>query len=96
MGFARGRILRRQRSGTRHPYDYDSRRRFRGCEVAARWPGIIVRSGPAPPEIGLVLKLVRIKPLLPPRQRREARSRPNDMTLPFRHKSFANSTGLVR
>jgi transcription-repair coupling factor (superfamily II helicase) len=57
---------------------------------------IVDRFGPPPPEVDLLLKLVRIKALCRASHVEKLDAGPKGMTLAFRDNSFANPTGLVR
>ena len=57
---------------------------------------IVDRFGPPPPEVDLLLKLVRIKALCRRAHVEKLDAGAKGMTLAFRDNSFANPTGLVK
>jgi len=66
------------------------------AEIDAVGAEIVDRFGPPPPEVDLLLKLVRIKALCRASHVEKLDAGPKGMTLAFRDNSFANPTGLVR
>ena len=66
------------------------------ADIDAVGAEIVDRFGPPPPEVDLLLKLVRIKALCRRSHVEKLDAGPKGMTLAFRDNSFANPTGLVR
>jgi transcription-repair coupling factor (superfamily II helicase) len=65
-------------------------------EIEAMGAEIVDRFGPPPPEVDLLLKLVRIKALCRASHVEKLDAGPKGMTIAFRDNSFANPTGLVK
>ena len=57
---------------------------------------VVDRFGPPPPEVDLLLKLVRIKALCRRSHVEKLDAGPKGMTIAFRDNSFANPSGLVK
>jgi transcription-repair coupling factor (superfamily II helicase) len=66
------------------------------AEIDAMGAEIVDRFGPAPPEVDLLLKLVRIKALCRRAHVEKLDAGAKGLTLAFRDNSFANPTGLVK
>ena len=66
------------------------------AEIDAMGAEIVDRFGPPPPEVGLLLKLVRIKALCRRANVEKLDAGPKGLTLAFRNNSFANPTALVK
>jgi transcription-repair coupling factor (superfamily II helicase) len=66
------------------------------ADIDAVGAEIVDRFGPPPPEVDLLLKLVRIKALCRRAHVEKLDAGPKGMTLAFRDNAFANPTGLVR
>ena len=66
------------------------------AEIEAMGAEIVDRFGPPPPEVDLLLKLVRIKALCRRAHVEKLDAGAKGMTLAFRDNSFANPTGLVK
>jgi transcription-repair coupling factor (superfamily II helicase) len=65
-------------------------------EIDAMGGEIVDRFGPPPAEVGLLMKLVRIKALCLRANVEKLEAGAKGLTLAFRHKSFANPAALVR
>ncbi len=65
-------------------------------EIDAMGAEIVDRFGPPPPEVDLLLKLVRIKALCRRAHVEKLEAGAKGLTLAFRDNSFANPTGLVK
>ena len=66
------------------------------AEIDAMGAEIVDRFGPPPPEVDLLLKLVRIKALCRRAHVEKLDAGAKGLTLAFRDNSFANPTGLVK
>jgi len=66
------------------------------AEIEAMGAEIVDRFGPPPPEVDLLLKLVRIKALCRRAHVEKLDAGPKGLTLAFRENSFANPAGLVK
>ena len=66
------------------------------AEIEAMGAEIVDRFGPPPPEVDLLLKLVRIKALCRRAHVEKLDAGPKGLTLAFRDNSFANPAGLVK
>jgi len=65
-------------------------------EIEAMGAEVVDRFGPPPPEVDLLLKLVRIKALCRASHVEKLDAGPRGMTIAFRDNSFANPAGLVK
>ncbi|HXT05839.1 MAG TPA: transcription-repair coupling factor [Roseiarcus sp.] len=65
-------------------------------EIEGMGAEIVDRFGPPPPEVDLLLKLVRIKALCRASHVEKLDAGPRGMTIAFRDNSFANPAGLVK
>ncbi len=65
-------------------------------EIEAMGAEIVDRFGPPPPEVDLLLRLVRIKALCRHSHVEKLDAGPKGMTIAFRDNSFANPAGLVK
>jgi len=66
------------------------------AEIEGMGAEIVDRFGPPPPEVDLLLKLVRIKALARFSHVEKVDAGARGLTIAFRDKSFANPTGLVK
>jgi transcription-repair coupling factor (superfamily II helicase) len=66
------------------------------AEIEAMGAEIVDRFGPPPPEVDLLLKLVRIKALCRRAHVEKLDAGAKGLTLAFRDNSFANPAGLVK